>query len=121
MSDSTDNLNDSDLPENTVPISSEMVKCFYLLMMNQVCILCLRLCLECNNSVFNDKNVFQSDGTAQGAHVSCSCSDNAMVHFDNRAENYTLKPTPWKRFRDDVFSLWIHNINTLPAFLDFPT
>ena len=34
MSDSTDNLNDSDLPENTVPISSEMVKCFYLLMMN---------------------------------------------------------------------------------------
>ena len=51
--------------------------------------------------------------------MSCSYSDIAMAHFDNRAENYTLKPTVWKRFRDDVFSVWTHNINTLPAFLDY--
>ena len=31
----------------------------------------------------------------------------------------TLKPTVWKRFRDEVFSVWTHNINTLPAFLDY--
>ena len=37
----------------------------------------------------------------------------------NRAENYTLKPTIWKRLRDDVFSVWTHNSNTLPAFLDY--
>ena len=30
----------------------------------------LRLCLECNNSVFNDKNFIQTDGTAQGPHMS---------------------------------------------------
>ena len=51
--------------------------------------------------------------------MSCSYSDIAMAHFDNRAENHTLKPTVWKRFRDDVFSVWTHNINTLPAFLDY--
>ena len=75
--------------------------------------------MECNNSVFNDKNFIQTDGTAQGPHMSCSYSDTAMAHFDNRAENYTLKQTVRKRFRDDVFSVWTHNINTLPAFLDY--
>ena len=79
----------------------------------------LRLCLERNNSVFNDKNFIQTDGTAQGRHMSCSYSDIAMAHFDNRDENYTLKPTVWKRFRDDFFSVWTHNINTLPAFLGY--
>ena len=29
----------------------------------------LRLCLKCNNSVFNDKNFIQTDGTAQGLHM----------------------------------------------------
>ena len=58
----------------------------------------------------------QTHGTAQGPHMSCSYSDIAMAHFGNRAENYTLKPTVWKRFRDDVFSVWIHNIKSLPAF-----
>ena len=48
--------------------------------------------------------------------MSCSYSDIAMAHFDNRAENYTVKLTVWKRFRDDVFSVWTHNINALPAF-----
>ena len=43
--------------------------------------------MECNNSVFNDKNVFQTDGTAQGPHMSCSCSDTAMTDFDCKAEN----------------------------------
>ena len=42
-----------------------------------------------------------------------------MAHFDNRGENYTPKPTVWKRFRDDVFSVWTHNINPLPDFLDY--
>ena len=63
----------------------------------------LRLCLECSNSVFNDKNFIHTDGTAQGSHMSCLYSDSAMAHFDKRAENYTLKPTVWESFRNDVF------------------
>ena len=50
------------------------------------CILqALRLCLECINSVFNDKHVIQTDGIPQGPHMSCSYSDIVMAHFDNRA------------------------------------
>ena len=69
--------------------------------------------------MFNDKNFLQTDVTAQGPHMSCSYSDIAMAHFDIRAENFDLKPTVWKRFRDDVFSVWTHDANTLPAFLDY--
>ena len=85
------------------------------------CILeALRIYLECNNSVFNDKKCIQTDSTGQGPYMSCSCRDISMAHFDNRAQNYTAKSTVWKRFRDDNFSVWTHNINTLPAFLDYP-
>ena len=69
--------------------------------------------------MLNDKNFLQTDGTAQEPHMQCSYSDIAMAHFDIRAENYDLKPTVWKRFRDDVFSVWTHDVNTLPAFLDY--
>ena len=139
MLDIIDNLNDSDLLENFLLVSFNVVNMFPSIdnesgikavkkVLNgresknppTECILeALRLCLECNNSVFNDKNFIQTDGTAQGPHMSCSYSDIAMAHFDNRAENYTLKPTVWKRFRDGVFSVWTHNSNTLLAFLNY--
>ena len=139
MLDIIDNLNDPYLPDNSVLVSFDVVNMFPSIdnesgikavkeMLNvrenknppTECILeALRLCLECNNSVFNDKNFLQTDGTAQGPHMSCSYSDIAMAHFDIRAENYDLKPTVWKRFRDDVFSVWTHDVNTLPVFLDY--
>ena len=71
--------------------------------------------LECNNSVFKGKKFIQSDSTVQGPRMLCSYSDIAMAHFDSRAEYYTLKPTVWKRFRNGVFSIWTHNISTLPS------
>ena len=77
------------------------------------------MCLKCSNSVFNDKNFLQTDGAAQWPHMSCFYSDIAMAHFDIRAENYDLKPTVWKSFRDDVFSVWTDDVNTLPVFLDY--
>ena len=43
----------------------------------------LELCLTCNNSIFNNRNFLQTDGTAQGPHMSCSYSDIAMSKFDN--------------------------------------
>ena len=46
-------------------------------------------------------------------------SDNAIIHFHNKAGNYTLKPKVWKRFRHDIFSVWTHNINILSAFKDY--
>ena len=32
----------------------------------------LKLCLTCNNSIFNNGNFLQTDGTAEGPHMSCS-------------------------------------------------
>ena len=111
MLDIIDNLNDSVLPENSALVSFDVVNMFpstdnesgikavNKLLNNREskdppteCTgEALRIYLEYNNSVFNDKNYIQTDGTAQGPHMSCSYSDIAMDHFDNRAENYTLK------------------------------
>ena len=56
------------------------------------CILeALKLCLKCNNSVFNEKFYLQEDGTTMGPHMSCSCSDIAMYRFDLKALSYTPK------------------------------
>ena len=45
----------------------------------------LELCLCCNNSVFNNTNYIQTDGTAQGPHMLCSYSDIAMAGHDSKA------------------------------------
>ena len=67
------------------------------------CILeALRLCLECNNSVFKGKKFIQTDGTVQGPRMLRLYSDIAMAHFDNRAQNHTLKPIVWKHFRNGI-------------------
>ena len=38
----------------------------------------LKLCLECSNSIFNNKHFLQGEGTAQGPHMSCSYNDIAI-------------------------------------------
>ena len=138
MLDVTDYFNNSDLPENSLSVSFDIVNMFpfidnesgmktvkEILSERQSknppteCILeALRLCLECYNSVFNDKNFIQTDGTAQVLHTSCSYSDTAMAHFHCKAGNYIFKTIVWKHFKDDVFFVWTHNINILPAVLE---
>ena len=78
----------------------------------------LELCLTCNNSIFNNENYSQTDGTAQGPHMSCSYADIAMADIDKEALEYHLSPTIQKRFRDDVFALWPHGRQSLILFLD---
>ena len=132
-----DDLNNSGLPNNSILVSFDVVNMFpsihnesgleavtKVLNLRSVlepptaCIIeALRICLECNNSVFNNKHYLQTNGTAQGPHMSCSYSDIAMAFFDVEAENYTFKPTIWKRFRDDVFTVWTHGIDKLPSYL----
>ena len=79
----------------------------------------LRLCLEYNNSIFNDKFYLQTDGTAQGPPMSCSYSDIAMTVYDEKPMDYPFKPFIWKRFRDDVIALWIHSIEDTNHYLDY--
>ena len=71
----------------------------------------LEICLTCNNSKFNNQHFLQTDGTAQGPHMSCSYADIAMAKFDSLANDFHLKPKIWKRFR-----LWEHDLASLPTF-----
>ena len=66
-------------------------------------IVALKLCLECNNSILNNKHFLQSDDTAQGLHMFCLYSDIAIQYFGVKALEYTPATICWKRFRDDIF------------------
>ena len=47
------------------------------------CILeALTICLECNNSVFDNVFYLQENDTDMGPHMSCSYSDIVMYRFD---------------------------------------
>ena len=74
MFDIIDNLSDSDLPENPVLVSIDnesTIKAAKKVLNDREStnlptervLEALRLCLECNNSVFNDTNFIQTDGT----------------------------------------------------------
>ena len=51
--------------------------------------------------------------------MSCSYADIAMAKYDSLANKFHLKPSVWKRFRDDVFVLWEHGTASLTSFLDY--
>ena len=61
----------------------------------------------------------QTDGTAQGPHISCSYADISVAKYDSLTNKFHLKPSVWKRFRDDVFVLWEHGTASLSSFLDY--
>ena len=80
----------------------------------------LKLSLECKNTVFKNtifKHFLQSDGTAQGPHMSCSYGDIVIQYFDVKALEYTPATICWKRFRDDIFIVCSHSIDKLDIFL----
>ena len=58
----------------------------------------LELCLKCNNYVFNNTSYLQTDGTAQGPHISCSYTDITMAYHDRKALSCFLSPTTRKGF-----------------------
>ena len=133
MLDIIDNLNDSDLP---VLVSFEVVNMFLSIenesgikavkkVLNDresknsptECILeALRLCLECNNSAFNDKNFIQLMVQLKGLTCHAHRDIVTLLWLILTTElKIALSNPVWKRFRDEVFSVWTHNINTLPA------
>ena len=78
-----------------------------------------KLFLESNNSIFNNKHYFQSDGTAQGPHMSCSYSDITIQYFDVKILEFNLPVICWKRFRDDIFVVWPHTLEELQVFFNY--
>ena len=70
----------------------------------------LELCLTCNNSIFNNENYLQIDGTAQGPHMSCPYADVAMTYFDKETLEYYLCPATWKKMTFVYFGCMLKNI-----------
>ena len=77
----------------------------------------LRLILKENSFHFNGKNSkLQTHGTAMGTKMAVSFANIFMADIINQSPN---KPLIWKRYTDDIFSLWntnkeaIHNFTKL--------
>ena len=79
----------------------------------------LELCLNCNNSIFNNTNYIQTDSAGQGYHLSFSYSEIAMAGHDSKALMYGFPPKVLKRLRDYGFVVWTHGTAKLPSFLDY--
>ena len=72
----------------------------------------LELCLNCNNSIFNNQHYLQVD-------MSCSHSNIVMYCCDLKAFSYVPAVKCWRRFRDDVFVLWEHSRDDLDNVFSF--
>ena len=79
----------------------------------------LKLCLESNNSLFNNKHFLQTDDFAQSPHMPCSYSDIAIESFDKKALHYHPSVIGWKRFRYDAFLVWPHSREDLDFFFNY--
>ena len=70
----------------------------------------LRLILQENSFQFNGKNYLQTHGTAMGTKMAVAFSNIFMNKVDTEILSQSeLKPRVWKRFIDDIFSLWTIN------------
>ena len=134
-----DNINKSMLSENCFLVSFELVNMFpnidnksgslsvkeaftdgnFDVDSTQCIVDASEICLTCTNCKLNHQHFLKTDGTTQGRHRSCSFPDIAMVKYDSFANNFRLKPTVWKRFRDDISALLEYGTTSLFSFLDY--
>ena len=85
------------------------------------CILeAVKICLECNHSVFKDNFFLQIHGTAMEPKNACSYADLAMGEIDHKAKFCgPIKPAQWWRYRDNIFDLWQQGVPALVAFTQY--
>ena len=62
------------------------------------------ICLTYSNSKFNHQHFLQTEGTAQGPHMSCSYAGIGLAKFDSLTNKFYLRPIVCKRFRDVLLS-----------------
>ena len=67
----------------------------------------LKLILKENSSHFNGENQLQTHGTAMGTKVAISFANICMAEVKTDVINQSPNiPLIWKRYIDDIFSLW---------------
>ena len=78
----------------------------------------LRLILKENSFHFNGKNFLQTHCTAMGTKMAVSFANIFMAAVETEIIERSLKrPLIWKRYINDVFSLWNLNKEEITAFI----
>ena len=80
----------------------------------------MRLILEENSFKFNEKHFVQTHGIAMGTKMAVAFSVIFMADLEKRLLAASpLKPFVWKRFIDDIFSLWSIPMEEVSIFVNF--
>jgi len=78
------------------------------------------LMLEENSFKFNDKHFAQTHGIAMGTKMAVAFSVIFLADLEKRLlAASSLKPFVWKRFIDDIFSLWNIPMEEVSIFVNF--
>ena len=79
----------------------------------------LRLILQENSFQFSGKNYLQTHGTAMGTKMAVAFSNIFMNKVETGILSQSLfKPLVWKRYIDDIFSLWTTNRDRIEHFIE---
>ena len=64
-------------------------------------------------------NYLQTDGTAPGPHMCYSYVDLGLASHDSKTLAFDLIPVTSKKFRDDVFVVWMHGSSSVSLLLEY--
>ena len=79
----------------------------------------LSLILKENSFQFNGKNYLQVHGTAMGTKMAVAFANIFMAKIETQILSKTVKkPTVWKRYIDDIFSLWDASKTDIERFIE---
>ena len=80
----------------------------------------MRLILKENSFQFNGKHYLQTNGIAMGTKMAVAFAVIFMAHIEKQLlASSPHKPIIWKRFIDDIFSVWTINENEINDFVLF--
>ena len=79
----------------------------------------LRLILKENSFQFKGRHYLQTHGTAMGTKTAVSFANIFMTKIETKILSKVVsKPTVWKRYIDDVFSLWDISKPDIETFIE---
>ena len=80
----------------------------------------MRLILEENSFKFNERHFVQTHGVAMGTKMAVVFSVIYMADLEKRLlQTSPIQPFVWKRFIDDIFSLWKIPVREVTDFVNF--
>ena len=80
----------------------------------------LRLILKENSFKFSDKHYLQTHGIVMGTRMAVAFAVILMAHIEKQLlATSPHKPLIWKRFIDDIFSVWTLTKPQINIFIDF--